>query len=71
MPHSQVTLVFWTALGVACPSSPVTREVVALWPYSVNILLEFTSFLATLHWPQGAADSGKSGISHFELLFFV
>ena len=28
---------------------PITREDVAVWPYSVNILLEFSSFLASLH----------------------
>ena len=29
---------------------PITREDVAVWPCSVNILLEFSSFLASLHW---------------------
>ena len=47
---------------------PITPEDVAVWPYSVDILLEFSSFLASLHWPQGASDSGKFGISYFELL---
>ena len=46
----------------------ITREDVAVWPYSVNILLEFSSFLASLHWPQGGTDLGKFGISYFELL---
>ena len=46
----------------------ITREDVAVWPYSVNILLEFSSFLASLHWPQGDSDLGKFGISYFELL---
>ena len=41
---------------------------VAVWPYSVNILLELSSFLAMLHWPQDATDLGKFGISCFELL---
>ena len=39
--------------------SLTTQEDVAVWPHSVTILLEFTSFLAALHWPQGADDSGK------------
>ena len=36
-----------------------------VWPCSVDILLEFTSFLAKLRWPRGAADLGKLGISFF------
>ena len=47
---------------------PITAEDVAAWPYSVNILLVFSSFLASLHWPQGVSDLGKFGISYFELL---
>ena len=31
---------------------PITQEDVAVWPYSVNILLVFSSFLASLRWPQ-------------------
>ena len=46
----------------------ITRDDVAAWPYSVDILLVFSSFLASLHWPQGASDLGKFGISYFELL---
>ena len=46
----------------------ITREDVAVWPYSVNTILEFSSFLASLHWPQGDSDLGKFGISYFELL---
>ena len=38
---------------------PITPEDVAVWPYSVNILLEFSSFLASLHWPQGDSDMNK------------
>ena len=37
----------------------------------VSILLEFTSFLATLQWPQGAADLGRFGISYLELLVML
>ena len=46
----------------------ITQDDVAAWPCSVDILLVFSSFLASLHWPQGASDSGKFGISYFELL---
>ena len=47
---------------------PITQEDVAVWPYNVNILFVFSSFLASLHWPQGNPDFGKIGISYFELL---
>ena len=47
---------------------PITREDFAVSPYSVNILLEVSSFLASLHWLQGDTDLGKFGISYFELL---
>ena len=49
-------------------SLPITPDDVAAWPYSVDILLVFSSFLASLHWPQGTSDLGKFGISYFELL---
>ena len=41
---------------------------IAAWPYSVGILVKFTSFLSTLHWPSGSADLGHFGISFLELL---
>ena len=44
---------------------PITQ---AVWPYSVDILLVFSSFLASLHWPESAPDLGKFGISYLELL---
>ena len=47
---------------------PITQEDVAVWPYSVDIFLVFSSFLASLQWPQGNPDLGKFGISYFELL---
>ena len=49
-------------------SLPITQDDVASWPYSVDILLVFSSFLASLHWPQDTSDLGKFGISYFELL---
>ena len=54
----------WCSLS----SLPITQEDVAVWPFSVNILIELTTFLATLHWPQGGQDMGKFGISFLELL---
>ena len=40
----------------------ITQDDVAVWPYSVDILLVFSSFLASLHWPQGNPDLGQFGI---------
>ena len=40
----------------------------AAWPYSVGILIRFTSFLNTLHWPSGSDDFGHFGVSFWELL---
>ena len=57
----------WCSLSL----TPITQDDVAVWPYSVYILLEFTSFLATLHCFHGAADLGKYGISHLELLLML
>ena len=59
---------FWDSTWCTLYPIPITREDVAVWPYSVNILLEFSSFLASLHWPQGDTDLGKFGVSYFELL---
>ena len=53
------------------PLTPITQEDVAAWPHSVNILLEFTSFLASLHWPRDGGDLGEHGISYFELLIMI
>ena len=36
---------------------------IAVWPYSVGILIKFTSFLNTLHWPSGSGDFGHFGVS--------
>ena len=34
----------------------------------MGILVRFTSFLGTLHWPSGSVDLGHFGISFLELL---
>ena len=44
-----------------------TGSDIATWPKSVSILIRFTSFLNTLHWPSGADDFGHFGISFLEL----
>ena len=46
----------------------ITDADIAAWPYSVGILVRFTSFLGTLHWPSGSVDLGHFGISFLELL---
>ena len=45
-----------------------TGSDIAAWPYSVGILVRFTPFLGTLHWPSGSVDLGHFGISFLELL---
>ena len=46
----------------------ITDADISAWPYSVGILVRFTSFLGTLHWPSGSVDLGHFGISFLELL---
>ena len=46
----------------------VTAADVAVWPYSVGVLVRFTAFLGTLHWPSDSLDLGHFGISFLELL---
>ena len=46
-------------------SGRITESDIAAWPYSVGILVKFTSFLNTSHWPSGSADLGHFGISFF------
>ena len=41
---------------------------IAAWPCSVGILIKFTSFLNTLHWPSGSDDFRHFGVSFLELL---
>ena len=49
----QVLLAFWTALVAACHRLSSLRKMSLLGPTSVNIILEFTTLLASLHLPQG------------------
>ena len=46
----------------------ITGADIAAWSCSVSILIRFTSFLNTLHWPSGTEDFGHFGISFLELL---
>ena len=59
---------FFNSSWVHVDSGRITGADVAAWPYSVGILIRFTSFLNTLHWPSGASDFGHFGVSLLELL---
>ena len=54
--------------SVQVDSGHITSANISAWPYSVGILVRFTSFLGTLHWPSGSVDLGHFGISFLELL---
>ena len=53
----------WVQVDSGC----ISGADVAAWPYSVGILIRFTSFLSSLHWPSGVTDFGHFGISFLEL----
>ena len=54
----------WYQLPVAC----VGEGDIAIWPFSVGLLLKFVHFLGSLHWPRGAGNLGVGGVSYLELL---
>ena len=56
----------WTKVS----GSRISGAGIASWPYSVCVLVKFTSFLGTLHWPTGSDDFGHFGVSFLELLIF-
>ncbi len=39
----------WYQLPVAC----VGEGDIAIWPFTVGLLLKFVHFLGSLHWPRG------------------
>ena len=41
---------------------------VSAWPCSVGILVEWVTFLGTLHWPAAGGDLGVGGVSYVEML---
>ena len=51
----------WVLVYSGC----ITDADISAWPYSVGILIRFTSFLGTLHWPSGSVDMGHFGVSFF------
>ena len=58
---------FLNSSWVQVSAGRTTGADIAAWPYSVGILIRFTSFLHK-HWPSGADDCGHFGISFLELL---
>ena len=46
----------------------ITGADISAWPFCVRILVRFTSFLGTLHWPSGSDDLGHFRISFLEIL---
>ena len=58
---------FKNSSWVQVSAGRITADDIAAWPYSVSILIRFTSFLNTLHWPFDTVDFGHFGISFLEL----
>ena len=59
---------FLNSSWIQVDAGHISGEDIAAWPSSVGILIRFTSFLCTLHWPSGSVDFGHFGISFLELL---
>ena len=59
---------FFNYSWVQVSAGHISGADIAAWPYSVGILIRFTSFLDTLHWPTGSDDLGHFGVSFSELL---
>ena len=49
----------------------ISRDDIAAWPYSVGILIKFSSFLSQLHWPSGSVDMGHFGFPFWNYLSFL
>ena len=59
---------FLNSTWVQVHAGHITGADISAWPYSVGILVSFTSFLGTLHWPSSSIDLGHFGISFFGTL---
>ena len=59
---------FLSSSWIQVDAGRITGADIADWPYSVSILIRFTSFLNTFHWPSGSGDLGHFGVSFWELL---
>ena len=56
---------FLTGPWIQVDGGRISGADIAAWPYSVGIVIRFTSFLYTLHGPPGSDDFG-----HFWSFFF-
>ena len=59
---------FFNSPWIQVDAGRISGADIAAWPYSVSILIRFTSFLNTLHWRSGSVDFGYFGVSFMELL---
>ena len=59
---------FLNSSWIQVDAGHITGADISAWPESVGILVRFTSFLRTLHWPSDSVDLGHFGISFGELL---
>ena len=59
---------FLNSSWIQVDAGHITGADISAWPYSVSILVGFSSFLGTLHWPSSYADLGHLGISFLEIL---
>ena len=50
------------------PASPLTNGDFDLWPYSPGLLIKFSAFLGSLHWPTDGGDLFMGGVSFIEIL---
>ena len=58
----------WDSGWVNVPASVMSAEDIAHWLYNTGLLVEWVTFLGTLHWPAGGLDLGVGGVSYVELL---
>ena len=58
----------WTSDWYRMPVACIGDGDIALWPFSVGLLLKIVHFLGSLHWPRGVDDLGVGGVSYLELL---
>ena len=58
----------WTARWFQMPGVIIGEADVAVWPFTVSLLVKIVRFLGTLHWPSGVGDLGIGGVLYLELL---
>ena len=61
-------LAIWESSWISVPTSVISADDVAQWPYTRSLLVKWVAFLGTLHWLAGGMDLGFGGISYVELL---